>query len=93
MQHQFYLSLCRLFYSNYLIYEGEYLNGLPHGKGKYIWSNKNQYVGEFKNGKIEGQGVYTENGVEYKGEFVNGKFRGKNSHRINYLNNFKKKLE
>jgi hypothetical protein len=27
-------------------YEGEWQNNLPHGKGKYIYANKDKYFGQ-----------------------------------------------
>jgi hypothetical protein len=38
------------------IYEGEFKNGLPEGKGKYIWRNQNYYVGSWKKGLRDGKG-------------------------------------
>ncbi|MGC9375584.1 MAG: hypothetical protein ACP5DQ_11160 [Bacteroidales bacterium] len=32
-------------------YEGKFKNGLPHGSGKYTWSNGDNYDGQFKKGK------------------------------------------
>ena len=37
-------------------YSGEFRNGLPHGKGKYIWANGENYQGEWKKGKMNGFG-------------------------------------
>ena len=34
-----------------LIYEGEFLNGKRHGKGKEYYANKLVYEGEFLNGE------------------------------------------
>ena len=36
---------------SYLIYEGEYLNGMKNGKGKIIVDKKLKFEGEFKNDK------------------------------------------
>jgi hypothetical protein len=33
-------------------YEGEYENGVKHGKGEYRWSNGRVYKGEWSNGEI-----------------------------------------
>lgn len=38
-------------------YEGEFVKGIVHGKGTYIWSDGEKYIGEFKNGQIHGRGV------------------------------------
>jgi len=46
-------------------YEGSFSNGLPHGEGKYTWSDGGTYTGEWVDGKRHGAGVYVKN--------VNGK--------------------
>jgi hypothetical protein len=38
------------------VWEGETLNGKPHGKGKYTFSNGNVYEGEFYNDKLHSKG-------------------------------------
>ncbi|MBK6937239.1 MAG: hypothetical protein IPH18_10470 [Chitinophagaceae bacterium] len=38
-------------------YNGNFVTGLPHGKGTYTWANGNVYNGEFLNGKKEGKGI------------------------------------
>ena len=63
-----------------LIYEGEYLNGERHGKGKVYYSDgKLNFEGEYLNGKKNGKGkVYHTNGkLSFEGEYVNGKRNGK----------------
>lgn len=37
-------------------YSGEFKNGMPHGKGKYIWADGIIYQGEWKKGKRNGFG-------------------------------------
>ncbi len=37
-------------------YEGDFLAGLPDGKGTYRWSNGNEYTGEFSKGFRQGKG-------------------------------------
>jgi hypothetical protein len=37
-------------------YEGEFVNGLPEGKGMYTWKDGHYYIGQFKKGKMEGAG-------------------------------------
>ncbi|OFX24107.1 MAG: hypothetical protein A2041_14575 [Bacteroidetes bacterium GWA2_31_9b] len=44
-------------------YEGKFKNGLPDGKGKYIWANGDFFDGYFKVGKKNGEGIlYTNTG-------------------------------
>lgn len=37
-------------------YEGQFMKGVPDGKGTYTWSNGIYYKGQWKEGKREGQG-------------------------------------
>ena len=71
-----------------LKYEGEYLNGERHGKGKQYNKEKSLiYEGEYKNGCWDGYGKqYADEGMFsigklpkllYEGEFKNGKKNGK----------------
>lgn len=39
-------------------YKGEFKDGYPDGKGKYVWNNGNWYEGEWKAGKFDGQGTW-----------------------------------
>ena len=39
-------------------YEGEILDGVPHGQGTYYWFNVNRYEGEWGYGLFNGQGTY-----------------------------------
>ncbi|KAI0507541.1 hypothetical protein KFK09_013667 [Dendrobium nobile] len=59
------------------IYIG-YLDGpLPHGHGKYIWSDGATYEGEWENGKIAGKGwIFWPSGSIYEGEFCGGFLHG-----------------
>lgn len=41
------------------IYEGQFLKGLPDGKGTYNWANGDVYVGEWLRGKRDGVGEFT----------------------------------
>jgi len=38
------------------IYEGDFLNGHPEGKGMYTWKDGHYFIGQFKKGKMEGAG-------------------------------------
>ena len=58
-------------------YQGQFLNGLFHGKGVYNWSNKKMYDGNWVNGKMNGKGKFIyQDGSIYEGEFVDGKKSG-----------------
>jgi len=59
-------------------YEGEWSNGLSHGKGSRMYCNGSKYVGEFLNGEIHGNGImYYVNGDQYVGELRFGHLHGK----------------
>ena len=63
-----------------LLFEGEYLNGQKHGKGKeYTAFGKLIFEGEYLNGKKQGKGrEYDHAGkLLYEGEYLNGKRNGK----------------
>ena len=77
---------------NFLLYEGEYLNGERNGKGKeyfiyfdhdsYSLISKLEFEGEYKNGKKwNGKGKeyeFSKGRVEFDGEYLNGeKWNGK----------------
>jgi hypothetical protein len=60
-------------------YEGEFKQGLPHGKGKYFFSDGEIYDGDWANGVPHGNGIYKfKDGRTYNGEYVEGqKTKGK----------------
>ena len=74
-----------------LLYEGEYLNGKRHGKGKEYFDNgKIEYEGEYLNGERSGKGkeyykvyfgvgqsIYYFVKLKYEGEYLHGKMHGK----------------
>jgi hypothetical protein len=39
-------------------YKGEFVKGLPDGKGTYIWKNGATYDGEWNKGMRDGYGMY-----------------------------------
>ncbi len=64
------------------VYEGEWRDGSPNGKGNYYHLADNQfkgdkYNGDIKDGKKNGQGInYFANGNKYIGEFKDGRRHG-----------------
>ena len=60
-----------------LIYEGEIMNGICHGKGNYFFPGGEKYVGNFVNGNMEGNGIfYWDDGCRWEGTFSNNKLNG-----------------
>ena len=59
-------------------YEGGFLNGNYHGKGKYTWFDGETYEGDFINDVRTGKGKFTwPNGKTYIGDFINDEQTGK----------------
>jgi len=64
-------------------YTGDFKNGYPDGRGKYIWKNGDWYDGYWKKGSFDGQGTLrkTMSGVdsatETTGYWEKGKYIGK----------------
>ncbi len=68
----------RMTWTNGDVYDGEFLAGLFHGKGKFVSGDSGTYKGDYVRGYMEGQGVLTyPNGTRYEGEFVANQFHGK----------------
>ncbi len=40
------------------VYDGEFIDGLPEGKGSYLWKKGAMYQGDFKQGMKHGMGVW-----------------------------------
>ncbi|KAG6738237.1 hypothetical protein POTOM_057846 [Populus tomentosa] len=53
------------------------VDGVPHGKGKYLWCDRCMYKGEWKRGKANGGGKFSwPSGATYKGQFKLGRMDG-----------------
>ena len=48
----------RKLYANQDIYEGEFVDGLRHGRGAMTYSSGDRYTGEFETELFHGYGVY-----------------------------------
>src|SRR5262249_31603620 len=72
--------ICRLnekSFSNGDVYIGRIKGILPHGKGKYTWSDGIVYEGDWEEGKMTGRGLITwPSGGSYEGEFSGGYLHG-----------------
>ena len=59
------------FMLNKQIYEGEFRDGVAHGKGVMLWEDGQHYDGEWVDGRAHGNGLLTfSDGSEKKGPFV-----------------------
>jgi L1 cell adhesion molecule like protein len=65
-------------YKNGSVYNGNWLGGFRHGKGKMIWIDGTFYEGDWFYGHAEGDGcLYFNNGSYLKGDFRYNKLNGK----------------
>ncbi|XP_076943449.1 phosphatidylinositol 4-phosphate 5-kinase 1-like [Bidens hawaiensis] len=59
------------------LYIGSFSANVPHGSGKYLWSDGCMYEGEWKRGKASGKGRFSwPSGATYEGEFKSGRMEG-----------------
>ncbi|MCL2175898.1 MAG: hypothetical protein FWB73_07625 [Treponema sp.] len=60
------------------VYEGDLLEGNPHGKGKIIYTDGTVYEGDWIDGLPHGKGIVVmTNGDVYKGDLIKGAMTGK----------------
>lgn len=59
-------------------YDGEWIEGRPHGWGRYKFADGSIYEGRFRRGKPDGDGTATyPSGTQYIGEWKEGKYHGR----------------
>ncbi|KAL1815658.1 hypothetical protein ACET3Z_018232 [Daucus carota] len=59
------------------LYIGKFLGNVPHGFGKYLWSDGCVYQGEWRKGKASGKGSFSwPSGATFEGEFKSGRMDG-----------------
>ena len=61
----------REYYPDGSMYEGEIVDGLRHGRGKFFYRSGGVYEGEWHYGKMDGFGTlyYANGSVAYEGEW------------------------
>ena len=58
-------------------YEGEYNNGMKHGKGTFHWADGSIYKGDFADNHIDGEGEYQwSDGRKFTGGWRENKMHG-----------------
>jgi hypothetical protein len=57
-------------------YEGEFIKGLPEGRGTYKWANGSWYEGEWKKGMREGLGKLVSGDTVVTGNWKENQFKG-----------------
>eukprot|EP00993_Chasmostoma_nieuportense_P000294 NODE_1272_length_1571_cov_63.911357_g1201_i0.p1 GENE.NODE_1272_length_1571_cov_63.911357_g1201_i0~~NODE_1272_length_1571_cov_63.911357_g1201_i0.p1 ORF type:complete len:493 (+),score=84.70 NODE_1272_length_1571_cov_63.911357_g1201_i0:64-1479(+) len=71
-------SECQLQFEGGGLYTGDTCNGMPHGKGTFVWPNGDSYLGDWVEGLQQGWGVFRwANGDSYAGSWVNDQSHGK----------------
>lgn len=64
-------------YTNGSKYEGDFKDGIRHGRGIMTWKDGAKYDGEWKDGMRHGKGIMTwKTGEKYEGEFKNDERTG-----------------
>lgn len=65
-----------------VIYDGQWVDGLKHGKGVYVYSYEplEYYEGTWENGQKSGLGKYFKDGSEYYGEWSANKRNGQGTY-------------
>ncbi|XVF41102.1 hypothetical protein PTKIN_Ptkin01aG0253400 [Pterospermum kingtungense] len=62
-------------------YTGQWCDNLPHGNGKFLWTDGCMYIGEWFKGKAMGKGTFSwPSGATYEGEFKSGFMDGKGTY-------------
>ncbi|XP_024018111.1 LOW QUALITY PROTEIN: phosphatidylinositol 4-phosphate 5-kinase 1 [Morus notabilis] len=59
------------------LYIGSFSGSVPHGSGKYLWTDGCMYEGDWRRGKASGKGKFSwPSGATYEGEFKSGRMEG-----------------
>ncbi|OVA10602.1 Phosphatidylinositol-4-phosphate 5-kinase [Macleaya cordata] len=59
------------------LYTGSFVGNVPHGTGKYLWTDGCMYEGDWRKGKASGKGKFSwPSGATFEGEFKSGRMDG-----------------
>nr|CAB3489067.1 unnamed protein product [Digitaria exilis] len=58
-------------------YQGDLRGDLPHGAGKFLWTDGSMYEGSWRHGRASGRGKFSwTSGATYEGDFAGGYMHG-----------------
>jgi len=58
-------------------YQGDLRGDLPHGAGKFLWTDGSMYEGSWRRGRASGRGKFSwTSGATYEGDFAGGYMHG-----------------
>ncbi|WVZ88069.1 hypothetical protein U9M48_034622 [Paspalum notatum var. saurae] len=62
-------------------YQGDLRGGLPHGAGKFLWTDGSMYEGAWRRGRASGRGKFSwTSGATYEGDFAGGYMHGQGTY-------------
>ncbi|KAG0528684.1 hypothetical protein BDA96_05G033100 [Sorghum bicolor] len=62
-------------------YQGDLRGELPHGAGKYLWTDGSMYEGAWRRGRASGRGKFSwTSGATYEGDFAGGYMHGQGTY-------------
>ena len=59
-----------------VIYDGEWMDGLKNGTGKYYYDDQTFYYGDWNRNRKEGKGQFVSPKIEYTGNWLQDKMHG-----------------
>ncbi|KAJ1256320.1 hypothetical protein BS78_K046700, partial [Paspalum vaginatum] len=62
-------------------YQGDLRGDLPHGAGKFLWTDGSMYEGSWRRGRASGRGKFSwTSGATYEGDFAGGYMHGQGTY-------------
>ena len=88
-EHGRYVGIGKAIFRDGNTYEGDWVNGIMHGKGEYRWRDGATYIGSFEENEMTGQGrLVWPDGSVYEGHFVRGVRHGEGTMKLTSLPSF-----